>query len=154
MDFSPYHVSTGFDIQSTFNLSNLKEIPPIAVLQTARVLARWADLTYNLPIDGLGDYYVVLYFAGILPVSPAFDVLINGEVVQSNYTVKRWDADALFFTMRGINSLNITMKRVSYYPLINALEVYEILNIPSETSSTTGLIVSLILHTLLFPSLW
>ncbi|KAL3531111.1 hypothetical protein ACH5RR_010433 [Cinchona calisaya] len=136
-DFSPYHVSIGFDIQNNFNLSNLKETPPIAILQTARVLARWADLTYNLPIDGLGDYYVVLYFAGILPVSPSFDVLINGEVVQSNYTVNRWDANSLFFTMRGINSLNITLKSISYYPLINALEVYEILEIPSETSSTT-----------------
>lgn len=136
-DFSPHHVSTAFDIQNNFNLSNLKETPPIAVLQSARVLARWADLTYNLPIDGLGDYYVVLYFAGILPVSPAFDVLINGEVVQSNYTVKRWDANALFFTMRGINGLNITLKSISYYPLINALEVYEILDIPLETSSTT-----------------
>ncbi|CAI9107433.1 OLC1v1006783C1 [Oldenlandia corymbosa var. corymbosa] len=136
-DFSPYHVSSGFDIQNTFNLTSLKENPPVAVLQTARVLARWSDLTYNLPIDDLGDYYIVLYFAGILPVSPAFDILINGEVVRYNYSVQRWNAEDLSFTMRGIKSLNITLKSTSFYPLINALEVYEIQDIPRETSSTT-----------------
>lgn len=137
-DFSPYHVSSGFDIQSTFNLSNIKEYPPTAVLQTARVLARWNNLVYRMPLDNQGDYHVVLYFAGILPVSPTFDLLINGEVVQSNYTVMRWEANSLFFTVKGIKTLNITLKTISYYPLVNALEVYEILEIPLESSSTTG----------------
>lgn len=137
-DFSPYHVSSGFDVESTFNLSTIKEIPPTVVLQTARVLARRNNLIYNLPLDNHGDYHVVLYFAGILPVSPTFDVLINAVVVQSNYTVTRWEAGTLFFTIRGIKNLNITLKSISYYPLINALEVYEILDIPLETSSTTG----------------
>lgn len=136
-DFSPHHISTAFNIQSSFYISNLTESPPTAVLQTARVLARWADLTYNLPLDEPGDYYVVLYFAGILPVPPAFDILINGASVQSNYTVQSSVVSGLFFTMRGIKSLNITLKTIRYYPLINALEVYQILDIPFETSSTT-----------------
>lgn len=138
-DFSPYHVSSGFDIQSNFSLSNIKESPPSVVLQTGRVLARWTSLVYSLPLDNLGDYNVVLYFAGILPVSPSFDVLINGDVVYSNYTVSRWEASSLFFTMRGIRTLNITLKAIAYYPLVNALEVYEILDVPLESSSTTGL---------------
>ncbi|CAI9770641.1 unnamed protein product [Fraxinus pennsylvanica] len=136
-DFSPFHVSSGFDVESTFNLSTIKESPPAVVLQTARVLARWNNLIYNLPLDNQGDYHVVLYFAGILPVSPTFDVLINTDVVQSNYTVAHWEAGTLFFTIRGIKNLSITLKSISYYPLINALEVYEILDIPLETSSTT-----------------
>ncbi|KAL2488173.1 putative LRR receptor-like serine/threonine-protein kinase [Forsythia ovata] len=136
-DFSPYHVSSGFDVESTFNLSTIKESPPTVVLQTARVLARWNNLIYKLPLDNQGDYHVVLYFAGILPVSPTFDLLINGDVVQSNYTVTRWEAGNLFFTIRGIKNLNITLQSISYYPLVNALEVYEILDIPLETSSTT-----------------
>ncbi|KAK6163745.1 hypothetical protein DH2020_000609 [Rehmannia glutinosa] len=102
-----------------------------------RVLARWNNLIYKLPLDNQGDYHVVLYFAGILPVAPTFDVLINGEVVRSNYTVMRWEADSLFFTVQGIKTLNITLKTISYYPLVNALEVYEILDIPLESSSTT-----------------
>jgi len=137
-DFSPFHVSSGFDIQANFSMSVLKESPPVAVLQTGRVLARWLDLTYKFPIDHQGDFHIVLYFAGILPVSPSFDVLINGHVVRSNYTVNRWEVSSLFFTMKGIESLNITLKTVHYYPYINALEVYEILDIPLETSSTTG----------------
>ncbi|KAK6163741.1 hypothetical protein DH2020_000605 [Rehmannia glutinosa] len=138
-DYSPYHVSSGFDIQSNFSLSNVKESPPTVILQTARVLARWNNLIYKLPLDNQGDYHVVLYFAGILPVGPTFDVLINGEVVRSNYTVMRWEADSLFFTVQGIKTLNITLKTISYYPLVNALEVYEILDIPLESSSTTAL---------------
>nr|GMD25170.1 probable LRR receptor-like serine/threonine-protein kinase At5g48740 [Ipomoea batatas] len=141
-DFSPFHVSSGVDVQSNFNnMSVVIERPPPAVLETARVLARWRDMTYTFPLDhhlGLqGDYYVVLYFAGILPVPPTFDVLINGDVFQSNYTVSRWEVASLAFTLRGTKSLNVTLKTISYYPLLNALEVYEILDIPWETSSTT-----------------
>ncbi|KAM3382379.1 hypothetical protein P3S68_007953 [Capsicum galapagoense] len=94
-------------------------------------------MTYNFPIDHQGDYHIVLYFAGILPVFPSFDVMINGDIVRSNYTVNRWEVRSLFFTMKGIEILNITLKTVHYYPYINALEVYEILDIPLETSSTT-----------------
>lgn len=138
-DFSPFHVSAGFNLQSTtFHWSNVTERPPMVVLQTARVLAKWAALTYSLPLDTLGDYHVILYFAGILPVSPAFSIMINGELVESNYTVNRGEVNGLFFTMRGIQCLNLTLKTISYYPLINALEVYQIVDIPPETSSTTG----------------
>ncbi|KAL3644377.1 hypothetical protein CASFOL_012309 [Castilleja foliolosa] len=142
-DFSPYHVSSSFDSQSNFSLSNIKESPPIAVIQTARVLARWNNLIYNLPLDNnnnsnnQGGYHVVLYFAGILPVAPTFDVLINNQVVQSNYTVTRWEANTLSFNVNGIKTLNITLKRISYYPLVSALEVYEIIDIPLESSPTT-----------------
>ncbi|CAL5353509.1 unnamed protein product [Camellia sinensis] len=137
-DFLPFHISSGFKIQRTFNLSSLEETPPAAVLQTARVLARKEVLTYNLPLDDtLGDYYIILYFAGILPVSPSFNMLINGDVVQSNYTVKSSEVSALFITRKGIKSLNITMKSIRFYPQINAIEVYEIVDIPSESSSTT-----------------
>ncbi|KAM7521816.1 hypothetical protein LguiA_011718 [Lonicera macranthoides] len=136
-DFAPFHLSISFYSQSTFNLSSLKESPPIAVLQTARVLVRREGLTYKFPLGKLGDYYIVLYFAGILPVSPSFDVLINGDFVQSNYTVKNWEATALFFTRKGIKRLNITLNNISFYPLINAIEVYEIVDIPQESSSTT-----------------
>ncbi|KAI8023945.1 putative LRR receptor-like serine/threonine-protein kinase [Camellia lanceoleosa] len=147
-DFLPFHVSSGFKIQRTFNLSSLEETPPAAVLQTARVLARKEVLTYNLPLDTLGDYYIILYFAGILPVSPSFNMLINGDVVQSNYTVKSSEVSALFITRKGIKSLNITMKSISFYPQINAIEVYEIVDIPSESSSTTGALIILLLHAL------
>lgn len=135
--FSPFHLSTGFNIQLSFNLSSIEESPPLAVLQTARVLARRDALAYYFPLDKLGDYYIVLYFAGILPVSPTFDVLINGDVVWSSYTVKNSEATALFFTRKGIKSLSITLKNISFNPLINAIEVYEMVDIPSETSSTT-----------------
>ncbi|XP_059633649.1 probable LRR receptor-like serine/threonine-protein kinase At5g48740 [Cornus florida] len=136
-DYAPFHPSTAFNIQLSFNLSSLEESPPITVLQTARVLARAGNLMHNLPLDVLGDYYIVLYFAGILPVSPSFDVLINGDVVQSNYTVKMSEVSALFFTKKGIRSLNITLKNISFYPQVNAIEVYEIVDIPVESSSTT-----------------
>ncbi|GFZ20133.1 leucine-rich repeat protein kinase family protein [Actinidia rufa] len=136
-DFSPFHVSTGFKRKSTVNLSSLKETPPAAVLQTARFLVRKEVLTYNLPLDTLGDYYIILYFAGILPVFPSFDILINGDVIRPNYTVKSSKASALFITRKGIKSLNITMKSIRFYPQINGIEVYEIVDIPSESSSTT-----------------
>ncbi|KAG6657657.1 probable LRR receptor-like serine/threonine-protein kinase At5g48740 [Carya illinoinensis] len=136
-NFMPFHVSVGFAIQQYFNLSGLGEDPPVAVLQTARVLARRNVLTYNLPLDTLGDYFIVLYFAGIFPVSPSFDVVINGDVIQSNYTIKISDVSALYFTQKEIKSLNLTLKSISYYPQVNGIEVYEIVGIPQEASSTT-----------------
>ncbi|CAL8177987.1 unnamed protein product [Prunus armeniaca] len=135
--FAPFHVSAGFKTPLSFNFSALKEAPPAAILQTARVLARRDVLTYNFPLDTLADYYIVLYFAGILPVFPSFDVLINGDVVQSNYTVRSSQVGTLYFTLRGTKSLNITLKSTSFYPQVNAIEVYEILDIPKEASSTT-----------------
>lgn len=135
--FTPFHVTTGFKIQVEFNLSGLSESPPPAVLQTARVLARKEVLTYNFPLDSLGDYYVVLYFAGILPISPSFDVIINGDIVQSSYTVKTSAASALYVTRKKIKSLNVTLKSKRFFPQVNAIEVYELVDIPPEASSTT-----------------
>lgn len=136
-DYAPFHVSTGFNLLVGFSSSSIQESPPAAVLQTARVLARRDVMTYNFPVDTLADYYIVLYFAGILPVSPTFEVLINGDIAASNYTVRSSEAGALYFTWKGIKSLNITIKSIKFYPQVNALEVYEILDIPPETSSTT-----------------
>ncbi|KAH9784863.1 putative LRR receptor-like serine/threonine-protein kinase [Citrus sinensis] len=136
-DYAPSHVSTGFNLLVGFSSSSIQESPPAAVLQTARVLARRDVMTYNFPVDTLADYYIVLYFAGILPVSPTFEVLINGDIAASNYTVRSSEAGALYFTWKGIKSLNITIKSIKFYPQVNALEVYEILDIPPETSSTT-----------------
>ncbi|KVI12300.1 hypothetical protein Ccrd_009280, partial [Cynara cardunculus var. scolymus] len=135
-DFSPFHTSTGFKTLGTFNTWGLKESPPQPILQTGRVLARREGLSYNFALKNLGDYYVVLYFAGILPVSPTFDVLINGDVVESNYSVKSWEVGSLYFLQKGIKSLNITFKDISFYPIVNAIEVYEIINIPPESSTT------------------
>ncbi|XP_041005366.1 probable LRR receptor-like serine/threonine-protein kinase At5g48740 [Juglans microcarpa x Juglans regia] len=136
-NFMPLHLSTGFTIQQSLDLSSLREAPPAAVLQTARVLARRNVLTYNLPLDTLGDYCIFLYFAGILPVSSTFDVFINGDAVKSNYTVKISDVSTLYITQKGVKSLNLTLKNITYYPQVNAIEVYEIVDIPPEASSTT-----------------
>ena len=106
-------------------------------------------LFYNLPLDTLTNYYIVLYFAGIVPVSHSFDLLINGDVVQSNYTVKMSEVSALYFTRKEIKSLNITLKSITYYPQINAIEVYQIVDIPLEVSSTTGSIELYVVHYLI-----
>ena len=86
------------------------------VLQSARVLAREDVLHYNLPLDTLGDYYVVLYFAGILPVSASFDILINGDVQQSEFTIRTSEASTLYFTQKGITSLDIALRSIIFYP--------------------------------------
>ena len=148
-NFTPFHVSTGFKIHRNFNLFTLRESPPAAVLETARVLARRKVLTYNLPLDKLADYYIVIYFAGIVPVSPSFDLFVNGDVVQSNYTVKMSEVSALYFTRKEIKSLNITLKSITYYPQIKAIEVYQIVDIPLEVSSTTGSIELYVVHYLI-----
>ena len=139
--FTLFHVATGFKIQLSFNQS-VPEAPPAAVLQSGRVLARRNALTYNLPLDALGDYYIILYFAGILPVFPSFDVFINGDAVKSNYTVRNSEISALYITRKAISSLNITLKSISSYPQINAFEVYEMVDIPPEASSTTGILLA------------
>ncbi|KAL4571911.1 hypothetical protein LXL04_018678 [Taraxacum kok-saghyz] len=135
-DFSPFHTSIGFNILDTFNTWALTESPPQPVLQTGRVLARREELNYNFTLQNLGDYYIVLYFAGILPVSPSFDILVNNEVVESNYSVKTWQVGSLYLLKKGIQNLNITFKDVTFYPLVNGIEVYEIVNIPPESSTT------------------
>ncbi|KAF6156787.1 hypothetical protein GIB67_033256, partial [Kingdonia uniflora] len=136
-NFSPSHLSTGFNIQLPFNVTGLKESPPLAVLQSGRVLAKRNVLAYNFPLDKLGHYFTVLYFAGILPVTPTFNVLINGNIVRSNYSVKSSEASVLSVTQKAIRSLNITFQNISFYPQVNAIEVYEMVEIPFESSSTT-----------------
>ncbi|XP_068657785.1 probable LRR receptor-like serine/threonine-protein kinase At5g48740 isoform X2 [Aristolochia californica] len=135
--FSPVQLSTGFNIQVPFSFLNIQEGPPISVLQSARVLARKDILSYNFPLGIMGDYYIVLYFAGILRVSSSFNILINGEVVRSNYIVKSSEASIVTVKQRSVTNLNITLQNINFYPLVNAIEVYEIVEIPSEVSSTT-----------------
>ncbi|AES79129.2 probable LRR receptor-like serine/threonine-protein kinase At5g48740 [Medicago truncatula] len=135
--FIPFHATSGFKIKNSFNQSNIFEKPPAPVLQTGRVLARRNIMAYNLPLEGLGDYYIILYFAGILPVFPSFDVFINGDLVKSNYTIKRSEISALYVTKKRISSLNITLRSINFYPQINAFEVYNMVDIPPEASSTT-----------------
>ncbi|PPS14555.1 hypothetical protein GOBAR_AA06016 [Gossypium barbadense] len=135
--YTPAHLSPAFHIPLGLNLSSLKESPPLDVLQTARVLARDDFLHYNLPLDTSGDYYIVLYFADILPVSASFDILINGVVQQSNFTITTSETSTLYFTQKRITSLDIAFRRIRFYPQISAFEVYEIVDIPPEASSTT-----------------
>ncbi|CAN1140988.1 Probable LRR receptor-like serine/threonine-protein kinase At5g48740, partial [Linum perenne] len=134
--YNPFHASSGLNVQLSLNTSTIAENPPISVLQTARVMARSDVLTYNLPLGVLGDYYILLYFAGILDVSPAFDVLINGDIVQLDYTVQVGEATALYLTRKAINNLNLTLRSTKFYPQINGIEVYQIVDIPLEASST------------------
>lgn len=137
--FAPFHASSSFKGPtglSSFN--NITENPPASVLQTARVLARKDGLSYTLSLDVLGDCYIILYFAGMLSLSPCFSVTINGEVKQSDYTVTSSEASTLYFTQKRISELNITFGKIKFNPQVNALEVYEILQIPPEASSTTG----------------
>lgn len=136
-NFSPSYRSSAFKMQKLFKSSSLKENPPSAVIQTARIPARKEVLAYSLPLNSFGDYYIILYFAGIFPLSPSFDVVINGDVIQSNYTVKSSAISALFIKMRGIKNLDIRLKDINFHPQINGIEVYEIIDIPSESSSTT-----------------
>ncbi|XP_010525278.1 PREDICTED: probable LRR receptor-like serine/threonine-protein kinase At5g48740, partial [Tarenaya hassleriana] len=135
--FSPFHASSGFSMLTSLNSFNITENPPISVLQTARVLARKDSLTYSLSLDKPGDYYVILYFSGILPLSPSFDVIINDEVKQSDYTVTTSEASALYFTQKRTKKINITLKKIKFNPQVNAVEIYQILDIPPEASSTT-----------------
>lgn len=142
--FSPSHISIGFKAELGFKRSSrVKEKPPLGILETARVLARTEVLTYKLPLKKLGDYYVILYFAGILPVNPSFDILINGDTFLSNFTVRSSEASALYFTTKRVRVLNITLKSTSFYPQVNGIEVYEIIDIPSQASSTTGGLINL-----------
>ncbi|KAL0658378.1 hypothetical protein Bca4012_078963 [Brassica carinata] len=135
--FTPFHTSWNFNRLARLSSFNITENPPDTVLQTARILARKEILSYTLSLDTLGGYYVILYFAGILSLSPSFSVTINNEVKQSEYTVTSSEASALYFTQKRISELNITFEKIKFNPQVNALEVYEILQIPPEASSTT-----------------
>lgn len=110
----------------------------MVVLQTARLLERKKLLTYDLPLEELGNYYIVLYFAGIVPVSSRFNILANKGIVRSNYTVTSRNSSVLHFTVEQVRGLNITLQNISFYPLINAIEVFQMVDLPPETSSTTG----------------
>ncbi|CAK9309790.1 unnamed protein product [Citrullus colocynthis] len=137
-NFKPFHVSSGFKVEANFDLIGVKEAPPAAIVETARVLTRRDELSYNLPLEEEeGNYYVILYFGGILAVHPSFDVLINGRVIESNYTFEKGEMRALYVIQYQIKTLKITLKSVNFYPQINAIEVYQIVHIPLEASSTT-----------------
>ena len=131
-------MSSGFKVEANFDSIQVKEAPPVVVVETARVLARRDELSYNLPLEEQGDYFVILYFGGILAVHPSFDVLMNGKVIESNYTVEMGEMRALYVIQEQIKSLIITFKSVKFYPQVNAIEVYQIVHVPLEASSTTG----------------
>nr|VDD38899.1 unnamed protein product [Brassica oleracea] len=135
--FAPFHTSWNFNRLARLSSFNITETPPDTVLQTARILARKEILSYTLSLDTLGGYYIILYFAGILSLSPSFSVTINNEVKQSEYTVTSSEASALYFTQKRISELNITFEKFKFNPQVNALEVFQILQIPPEASSTT-----------------
>ncbi|KNA09456.1 hypothetical protein SOVF_153340 [Spinacia oleracea] len=133
-----YRINCGYTNGSlSLNASLATEVPPMAVLQTARLLERKNLLTYDLPLDELGNYYIVLYFAGIVPVSSRFNILANKGIVRSNYTVTSRNSSVLHFTVEQVRGLNITLQNISFYPLINAIEVFQMVDLPPETSSTT-----------------
>ena len=146
-DFSPAHLSTALHTNLGLNTALMNEEPPMAVMQTARLLERRKLLTYNLALDQLGNYYIVLYFAGVVPVSSKFNISANGALIRSNYAVISRKASVCYFTMEKINGLNITLQNISFYPLINAIEVFQIGDIPQETSSTTGKIMLSFIYT-------
>uniref|UniRef100_A0A803LAM5 Protein kinase domain-containing protein n=1 Tax=Chenopodium quinoa TaxID=63459 RepID=A0A803LAM5_CHEQI len=137
VDFSPSHLSVPLYTKVGLNVPSMSEVPPLAVLQTARLLERRNFLSYDLPLDEVGNYYIVLYFAGIVPVYSRFNILANGEIIQSNYTVNSRNSSVYYFTMKQVKGLNITFQNISFYPLVNSIEVFEIVDIPPETSSTT-----------------
>jgi Malectin-like domain len=136
--FSPPHFTVGFKIQKFVDASSINERPPVSVLQTARVLARKSTMSYNFPLGKLGSYYMILYFAGIIPVSSTFDILINEQVVSSGYTVKHGQATCLSFTVKMVDRMSVTFQNISFYPQVNAIEIYEVVNMPPECSAATG----------------
>lgn len=118
--------------------SELKENPPLAVLQTARVLARRNVLSYRFPLKKLGNYNLVIYFAGVLPVSSSFDVLVNGNVVNLDYHVRHAEVSSIVYLAKTIDRLKLSFRNVSFYPQVNGIEIYEVVNIPPECPATTG----------------
>ncbi|CAN8265621.1 unnamed protein product [Cochlearia groenlandica] len=135
--FAPFHASSSFNRLTRSSSFNITENPPASVLQTARILARKDSLSYTFSLNTIGDYYIILYFNGILSLSPSFNVTINDEVKQSDYTVTSSEASTLYFTPKRISKLNITFGKIKFNPQVNALEVYQILQVPLEASSTT-----------------
>ncbi|KAJ4751952.1 Leucine-rich repeat protein kinase family protein [Rhynchospora pubera] len=135
--FSPSLLTAGFKIQKSLDVASINERPPVSILQTARVLARKSVMTYKFPLREPGNYYLVLYFAGITPVSSTFDILINNNVASSGYTVQHGQASSLAFTMKMVDRVHVSFRNISFYPQVNAIEIYEIINMPAECSAST-----------------
>ncbi|KAL0924477.1 hypothetical protein M5K25_005308 [Dendrobium thyrsiflorum] len=135
--FHPSRLSGAFYIPLAVKFSWLKENPPLAVLQTARVLARRNVLSYRFPLEKLGNYYVVIYFAGVLPVSSIFDVLVNDNVVNSDYHVRHAEVSSIVYLAKAVDKVKVSFRNVSFYPQVNGIEIYEVVKIPPECSATT-----------------
>lgn len=95
-------------------------------------------MSYNFPLGKLGSYYMILYFAGITPVSSTFDILINKNVMSLGYAVKHGQASSLAFTVKMVDRVCVSFRNISFYPQVNAIEIYEIVNMPPECSAATG----------------
>ncbi|XP_078158638.1 leucine-rich repeat protein kinase family protein isoform X1 [Carex rostrata] len=135
--FIPSRLTASFRIQKSLNASTIKERPPVSILQTARVLARKNIMSYNFPLGKLGSYYMILYFAGITPVSSTFDILVNKNVMSLGYTVKHGQASSLAFTVKMVDRVCVSFQNISFCPQVNAIEIYEIINMPPECSAAT-----------------
>ncbi|KAG0461086.1 hypothetical protein HPP92_021383 [Vanilla planifolia] len=135
--FHPSLLSGAFHVPIALNISGMKETPPLVVLQTARVLARRDILSYRFPLKKLGNYYLVLYFAGITPLLSSFDVLVNDNVVFFDYQLNQAEASLLTYFAKGIDRLKISFRKVRFYPQVNGIEIYEVLGIPQECSPVT-----------------
>ncbi|KAH9312395.1 hypothetical protein KI387_027430, partial [Taxus chinensis] len=136
-NFSPRHLTTGFDIQVKINSSGIPESPPDAVLQSARILVRTNNLFYNFQFNEKATYFVIAYFTKILAVYSTFNVLVNGDIIKYNYTLQSGEAGGIYHsTSDSTSEINITIHNVSFHPQINALEVYQIADIPVESSQS------------------
>lgn len=135
-NFSPSHLTVGFDIPVKINSSGVPESPPDAVLQSARILVRTDTLSYNFQLDEEANYLVIAYFARILPVQSSFHVLVNGDILATNYTLQSSETGAVSSISNNISVINITIHNVSFHPQINALEVYQIADIPLGSSQS------------------
>ncbi|GLJ07608.1 hypothetical protein SUGI_0070710 [Cryptomeria japonica] len=136
-NFAPRHLSKGFDIPVNINSSGIPESPPDAVLQSARILVRTQNLFYNFHLSEKANYFVIAYFTKIVAVYSTFDVLLNGDIIKSNFTLQRGEAGrVLNSTHDSTTEINITIHNVSFHPQINALEVYQIADIPLGSSQS------------------
>lgn len=128
----------GFDIPVKINSSGVPERPPDAVLQSVRILVRKDTLSYKFQLDEEANYLVIAYFARILPVKSSFHVLVNGDILTSNYTLQSSETCTISSISNNTSVINITIQNVSSHPQINALEVYQIADIPLGSSQSQG----------------
>ncbi|KAJ7537487.1 hypothetical protein O6H91_11G007600 [Diphasiastrum complanatum] len=138
-NYSPVLSSISLSFDGYINETGVEEEPPLAVLQSARLALNLNYIAYLTNLAETGSYIVIAYFVELQnsTTQTVMNILVNSNLQSSNYIIpENFTASERNFTVEASSLLNFTLQGMHSPPLINALEIYRIVDLLRRTDGT------------------